>query len=140
MEKNKSENSSKEQELTFKFQMLEQQIMAIQQQLQAVEQTLLDMTSLNIGLDEIKTDKEILASVGAGIFAKAKLLSEELVVAIGDKNYIKKSIPETKKLIQEQIIKLGKAKEELNNELEKINDEITRIMIEYQGRVDGEKR
>ena len=129
-----------EQELTFKFQMLEQQIMAIQQQLQAVEQTLIDMTSLNLGLDEIKTNSEILAPVGAGIFAKAKLISEELVVGVGEKNYIKKSIPETKKLIQEQIIKLGKAKEELNNELEKINEEITRIMIEYQGRVDGEKR
>ena len=129
-----------EQELTFKFQMLEQQIMAIQQQLQAVEQTLIDMTSLNLGLDEIKTNSEILAPVGAGIFAKAKLISEELVVGVGEKNYIKKSIPETKKLIQEQIIKLGKAKEELNNELEKINEEITRTMIEYQGRVDGEKR
>ena len=123
-----------EQELTFKFQMLEQQIMAIQQQLQAVEQTLIDMTSLNLGLDEIKTNSEILAPVGAGIFAKAKLISEELVVGVGEKNYIKKSIPETKKLIQEQIIKLGKAKEELNNELEKINEEITRTMIEYQGK------
>ncbi len=129
MEKNKNE-----QELAFKFQMLEQQIMAIQQQLQAVEQTLIDMTSLNFGLDEIKIDKEILAQVGAGIFAKAKLISEELVVGIGDKNYIKKSIPETKKLIQEQIMKLERAKEELNYELDKINEEITRVMGEYRGR------
>lgn len=126
MEKNK------DQELTFKFQMLEQQIVAIQQQLQAVEQALFDMASLNIGLEEIKVNKEILASVGSGIFAKAKLLSEELVVSIGDKNYIKKSIPQTKKLIQEQIIKLEKAKEELNFELDKINDEITGLMREYQ--------
>lgn len=130
MEKTKSE-----QELTFKFQMLEQQIMAIQQQLQAVEQTLLDMTSLNLGLDEIKTDREILASVGAGIFAKAKLISEELVVAIGEKNYIKKSIPETKKLIQEQIMKLEKVKESLDSELEKINEEITKTMVEYRGKM-----
>lgn len=126
MEKNQ------EQELTFKFQMLERQIMAIQQQLQAVEQTLFDMASLNLGLEEIKKDKEILASVGAGIFAKAKLISEELIVAIGEKNYIKKSIPETKKLIQKQIKKLEEVKEKLNNELEKINEEITRMMIEYQ--------
>lgn len=123
-----------EQEMGFKFQMLEQQIMAIQQQLQAVEQTLIDMTSLNIGLDEIKTNREILAPVGAGIFAKAKLISEELIVAIGEKNYIKKSIPETKKLIQEQIKKLEKAKEELNYELDKINDEVTKVMVEYQGK------
>ncbi|MEK6824177.1 MAG: prefoldin subunit alpha [Nanoarchaeota archaeon] len=125
------ENKS-EQELTFKFQMLEQQIMAIQQQLQAVEQTLIDMASLNLGLDEIKKDKEILSPVGAGIFAKSKLISEELIVAIGDKNYIKKSIPETKKLIQEQIMKLEEVKENLNQELEKINEEITMTMIEYQ--------
>ena len=123
-----------EQELTFKFQMMEQQIVAIQQQLQAVEQTLLDMTSLNLGLDEIKKDKEILASVGAGIFAKAKIISEELVVGIGDKNYLKKSIPQTKKLIQEQILKLEKVRESLEGELEKINEEITRMMIEYQGK------
>ena len=123
-----------EQELTFKFQMLEQQIVAIQQQLQAVEQTLIDMASLNLGLDEIKKDKEILASVGAGIFAKAKIISEELVVGIGDKNYLKKSIPQTKKLIQEQILKLEKVRESLEGELEKINEEITRTMIEYQGK------
>ena len=131
MEKNKLE-----QELTFKFQMLEQQIMAIQQQLQSVEQTLIDMASLNLGLDEIKTNKEILAPVGAGIFAKAKLISEELIVGIGEKNYIKKSIPETKKLIQEQIGKLEKVRESLEGELEKINGEITRTMIEYQGKTE----
>src|SRR3989344_7983419 len=124
-----------EQELTFKFQMLEQQIIAIQQQLQAVEQTLIDMASLNLGLDEIKKDKEILSPVGAGIFAKAKLISEELIVAIGEKNYIKKSIPETKKLIQEQIKKLEIAKKELNNELDKINEEITKTIVEYQGKI-----
>ena len=123
-----------EQELNFKFQMLEQQIVAIQQQLQAVEQTLLDMASLNLGLDEIKKDKEILSPIGAGIFAKAKLISEELIVAIGEKNYIKKSIPETKNLIQEQILKLEKVRESLEGELEKINEEITRTMVEYQGK------
>ncbi len=123
---------SSQQELTFKFQMLEQQIVAIQQQLQVVEQTLIDMASLNFGLDEIKTNKEILAPVGAGIFAKAKLISEELVVGVGEKNYVQKSIPETKKLIQEQIKKLERAKEELNFELDKINDEVTRVMGEYQ--------
>ena len=52
----------------------------------------------------------------------------------GDKNYLKKSIPQTKKLIQEQILKLEKVRESLEGELEKINEEITRTMIEYQGK------
>lgn len=127
-----------EQELQFKFGMLEQQIMAIQQQLQAVEQALVDMTSLDLGLDEIKKDKEILAPIGRGIFTKAKLISEDLIVDIGGKNYVKKSISDTKKLIREQIGKLEKVREELNRELDKINDEITRVMIEHQkGKDEG---
>jgi len=122
----------KEQELQFKFGMLEQQIMAIQQQLQAVEQALMDITSLNLGLDEIKKDKEILAPIGRGIFTKAKLISEDLTVDVGGKNYVKKSIPDTKKLIQEQIKKLEEVKKSLNLELEKINEEITNVMLQHQ--------
>lgn len=121
-----------EQELQFKFQMLEQQIMAIQQQLQAVEQAIVDMASLDLGLDEIKKDKEILAQIGKGIFTKAKLISEELTVDIGGKNYVKKSIPDTKKLIQEQIKKLEEVRKSLNQELEKINEEITNVMISHE--------
>lgn len=133
------EKNNPEQELTFKFQILEQQIMAIQQQLQAVEQALVDISSLNLGLDEIKKDKEILAPIGKGIFAKAKLISENLTVDIGGKNYVKKSIPETKDLIQEQITKLEGVKEDLQGELEKINEEITKVMVEHQKKAVKEK-
>jgi len=123
---------NKEQEIAFKFQMFEQQIMAIQQQLQAVEQALVDMASLNLGLDEIKSDKEILAPIGKGIFAKAKLISEDLTVDIGDKKYVKKSIPKTKELIQEQITKLEEVQENLNQELEKINEDLSKTMGKYE--------
>ncbi len=128
-----------EQELQFKFGMLEQQIMAIQQQLQAVEQALVDLTSLNLGLDEIKKDKEILAPIGRGIFVNAKTLSEELTVDVGGKNYVKKSVPDTKKLIQEQIEKLEKVREELNGELERINGELTEVFMESQKGKEGKK-
>ncbi len=125
-------NKTFEQELIFKFQMLEQQIMAIQQQLQAVEYALVDLASLDIGLDEIKKDKEILAPIGRGIFTSAKLTSEVLTVDVGGKNYVEKSIPHAKILIQEQIKKLELVKDELQNELEKINNEITQVMLEHQ--------
>ena len=125
-----------QKELTAKFQMFEQQIQAVQQQLQAVEQTLIEMNNLNLGLDELigKENKEILAPIGRGIFVKTKLISEELLVDIGEKNFVKKSIPQTKKLIQEQIKKLEIAQKELNSELDKINSELTKTMIEAQGK------
>ncbi len=123
-----------DKELTQKFQMFEQQIRAIQQQLQAVEQALQEMNSLNSGLGELvgKKDKDILAPIGRGIFVNAKLMSEELMVDVGDKNFVKKSISETKKMIEDQVGKLENAKEELNSELEKINEELTKTFIESQ--------
>lgn len=121
-----------QQELIFKLSMFEQQIQQLQQQLQAIEQGIIEMNSLNIGLDELvgKEGKEILAPIGRGIFAKTKLLSEELTVDIGGKNLVKKTIPETKKVIEEQIKKLEDIKKELNNNLEKLGDELTKVMNE----------
>ncbi|MDP2629005.1 MAG: hypothetical protein Q8P15_03880, partial [Nanoarchaeota archaeon] len=81
---------------------------------------------LNFGLDELRNGegKEILSPVGQGIFVKTKLLSEELLVDVGGKNFVKKTIPETKKLIGNQIIKLEDIKKELEEELEKIAREL----------------
>lgn len=122
------------QQLAMQFQMFEQQIRMTQEQLQAVEQAIVEIGSLNLQLDELigKKDNEILAPIGRGIYANAKLLSEELLVDIGSKNFVKKTIPETKNIIQNQIKKLEKVKEELNGELEKINTELTNVFMEHQ--------
>ena len=113
-----------QQELIFKLSMYEQQIRNLQQQLEAVEKGILDMNNLNLGLDELigSKDKEILAPIGRGIFVKTKLLSEELTVDVGDKNFVKKGIPDTKKIITEQI------KKELNDSLDSLNQEMTSMI------------
>jgi len=123
-----------EQELMLKFQMFEQQIRAMQKQLQAVEEAIIDISRLNLDMDELvgKTGSEIFAPIGRGIYAKAKLLSEELLVDIGNKNLVKKTIPETKEIIKNQIQKLEKVKEELNKGLEEINEELTKTFEESQ--------
>ncbi len=130
----KKENNASQQELIMQFQMFEQQIRIIQEQIQAVEQVIVDLESLNFELDELvgKKDKEIIAPIGRGIYASAKLISEELLVDIGNKNFVKKSIPETKTILQKQTKKLKNAKEELNKELEKINTELTNVFMKYQ--------
>lgn len=120
------------QELIYKLSMFEQQIQQLQQQLQAVEQGIVEMNSLNFGLDELigKQGKEILAPIGRGIFVKSKLISEELTVDIGGRNFVKKTIPETKKIIEEQIKKLEDVKKDLNDNLEKLSEEIRKVMEE----------
>lgn len=90
------------------------------------------MNSLNLGLDELigSEGKEVFTPIGRGIFAKTKLLSEELTVDVGGKNFVKKTIPETKKIIAEQIKKLEDIKEDMNDNLEKVNEEIVKIINE----------
>ncbi len=123
-----------QQELMYKLQMFEQHMQQLQQQLQAVEQGIIDLGNLNLGLDELvgKKDKEVMTLIGKGIFAKTKLLSEELVVDVGGKNFVTKSIPKTKEMIIEQIGKLNAAKEELIKNIEQVGEEFQKMIMEAQ--------
>ncbi len=122
------------QELLFKLSMFEQQMRQLQQQLQAVEQGIVELNTLSIDLNELEKGegKEIFAAIGRGIFTKAKILSNELTVDIGEKNFVKKSVPETQRIINKQIEKLKDAKEELNRSLEELNKESEKIIAEGQ--------
>jgi prefoldin alpha subunit len=123
-----------EKEIVKKFQMFERQIIQAQEQLQAVEQGLFELQNLDAGLGGLigKVGEEILAPIGRGVFVKAKLLSEELSVDVGEKTFVKKTIPETQGIIQEQIGKLTEIKDQLEDQLEEINQELTKTMLENQ--------
>ncbi len=123
-----------QQELMFKLSMFEQQIQSINQQLQAVENSILDLNTLIHGLEELKgkKDSEILSSIGRGIFVKSQLLSEELIVDVGGKNLVKKSIPDTQELIKEQLTKLEEIQGELQRALESINGQLTETIMVHQ--------
>jgi len=123
-----------QEELNKKFKVFEQQIRQIQEQLGAVDQAILDLSEINAGLEGIigKVGEEIMAPIGRGIFVKAKLISEELTVDVGGKNFVKKGIPETKELIQYQINKLGSMQMDLEKELNNINQELTTAMLQSQ--------
>lgn len=123
-----------EKELQIKFQIFEQQIIQIQEQIQRIDEAVNDLTNLGTGLKELegKKDKEILAQIGRGIFVKAKLLSEDLIVDVGDRNFVNKTIPNTQKIISDQLDKLNEVKKNLEEELDKINSELTRTMLDFQ--------
>lgn len=110
----------KQQEILFKLSLIEQQMQSMHQQLQAVEQGMVELETLKIGLGEFNDSKgkEIIATLGKGIFTKAKIISDKLIVDIGNKNLVEKSVKDTQKLIAEQIGKLMEAKKELNKNLE----------------------
>ena len=134
MEQEEKEETERKQELFFKLSMFEQQTHQVQEQIDAVARGIDELASLNFGLDELKgsVGKEILATLGRGIFVSAEVRSEDLTVDIGGKNFVKKSIPETKEIIEEQIKKLISVKQELGENLEAISKEMSKTLEEFQ--------
>lgn len=130
----KQKEQQTQQELLYKLGVFEQHIKQLHQQLQLIEKNILDLNSLDFGIDEIKgsVGKEILGQLGRGIFVKANITSEELIVDVGNKNFVKKSISDTKKIIKEQIEKLHEIEKELKDKLEEINEEMTELVLEAQ--------
>ena len=122
------------QEILFKLSMIEQQMQNLYQQLQSVERGMTELETLDVGLDNLKNPegKEIFAQVGKGIFTKAKIISNEFIVDIGEKNFVKKSVEETKKLLQEQIKKLDEVKNEINVNIEEVSKEAEKITNDFQ--------
>ncbi|PIO08336.1 prefoldin subunit alpha [Candidatus Pacearchaeota archaeon CG10_big_fil_rev_8_21_14_0_10_34_12] len=126
MEKNPEE----QQEIMFKLSMFEREIRKLQEQLKIVEKEILDLNSLVFSLDGLKGKKgeEVKAPVGRGIFIEAKLTSEELIVDVGGKRFVKKTISETQELIKRQIKKLEEVKKELEDNIDLISDETQKII------------
>ena len=61
---------------------------------------------------------------------RSKIISNDLIVDIGNKNFVKKSVKETQTIINEQIKKLENVNEQLQENLEKINKEVDKLIKE----------
>ena len=61
-----------QQEVINQLGMIEHQMRSLQEQLMAVDKGIVELGSLNIGLDDLKgsSGKEIIAPLGKGIFVK----------------------------------------------------------------------
>lgn len=123
-----------QQELIYRLRMFEQQAKNLEEQLEAVENGINELESLNFGMDELKgsVGKEILSPLGRGVFVQSNLSSENLIVDIGGKNFVKKGIPETKEIIEEQIKKLSVVKKEIDKNLEHLEEEMAKSLEDFQ--------
>lgn len=106
----------------FEFQLLDQQLKQIQEQIFLIQQQIQELESLNANLDSIsKTEKksEILSPLGAGVFIKTELKeNKEVIMNIGAKTAVLKTIPDAKKLITLQVNELKRIDMQLNEQLQ----------------------
>lgn len=118
------------QEQIIQMQGLEQEADALSQQLQLIEQNLSEIKELELSLEEIekKENKEILVNIGKKIFLPVEIKENNMLVEIGEGNFIKKTVSETKKITGEQIEKLNLGKEEIAKRLEELQEEANNLM------------
>jgi len=121
------EKREEDKEKLVKLALLEQEAKQLEQQLETIEQKILELEVLKFNLDElekIKLNNEMLSSIGKNVFIKTSLLSKELYVDVGAKTIVKKSIRETREIIDKDIMRLMELRETISKQLENINIEI----------------
>jgi|SRR3989344_2144435 len=114
--------------------MLEQEAMKLQQQMQMIDQPMFELQNLQFGLQELEKsgEKEMLANLGKNIFIKTQILNKDLLVDVGNRTFIKKNIPETLKVIEEQLEKLIDAKNRILQAMQELQEKMERVIVEAE--------
>ena len=123
-----------DQQQIMRIQMVEQEAEQLSKQVELIDQHISEMKELEETLEKIeeKDTKEILANLGKKIFIPVEIKDKNLIVEIGNKTFVKKSIPETKKLIAEQLEKLTGARAQILGRLEELQEEMQGMIDEIQ--------
>lgn len=122
------------QEILIQLQMFQQQAEQIEEKINLVSQQIIEIDAINVSLDKIENskDEKILANIGKGIYVDAELKGKDLLVDIGEKILVKKSVKETKEIIRGQITKLAELKQALLMEMQQINSQLQDLILRAQ--------
>lgn len=105
--RNKMTDQKEIQTKYMELQILGQQIKQIEQQLVNLNQQVTELKTLEDSLGEVKNVKEktdFYAPLGGGIFLKSKLEdNKKVLMNVGSKIAVSKTIPEAKEIIKKQI-------------------------------------
>ena len=119
-----------EQQQMIQMQMLQQEAEGLNQQLQLIQKNISEMQELGLSLEEIDKNEnsEILANIGKNIYLPVEIKDRNLFVEVGKGNFVRKTILETKKVVDEQIKKFVVGREEIEKRLEELQQEVNELM------------
>ena len=110
------------QQKYLELQILDSQMKQIDQQLAAIDAQVAELNIIQQGLDElpkIKVGKDLFVPISQGIFVKAKLEeNDQLLINVGAGVAVKKTIPEAKKLIDDQLSSIKDLRAQLHANIE----------------------
>lgn len=110
------------QQKYLELQMMDAQIKQLEKQLTTVEQQVVELQMIQKSLDELPNTKkgtDLFVPISQGIFAKAKLEeNDSLLVSVGAGVVVKKTIPDAKKMLDEQLKAIKDLKANLTANME----------------------
>lgn len=124
------------QEHIIQIQLIEQEANQLSEQLKLIELNVQEMNELKLSLDEIDNlddnNKKILTNLGRKIYLPVTINDNNLIVEVGKDNFVKKSIPETKKIINDQIERLNDAKYQIIGMLNDLQTKMDSLISEIE--------
>ena len=129
------------QELLQKAVELKQQSEEVERQLDFVNEQIkeLEQFSKNLALLETEKEKEILASLGKGVYIKAKRDEDEkFFVEVGSGVMVRKTSKEAREIIKEQIGKFQEARVQLTAQLQSHAEEFRKMLKKVERVKKGE--
>ncbi len=110
----------KDQEAMLRASFYEQQAQQVREQIDILEREVQELEQFNENLATLDTSKEkqMLASLGKGIYVPATLADKTLFVEVGSSVIVKKTPQETQEVVKNQLKKLKDARLQLLSRLE----------------------
>ena len=111
---------------------MEQEVNYLNQQLQLIDENIKEMTQISDSLGEIKKGNEILSNLGKKIYLPVEVKDDKLIVEVGRGNYVKKSISETKAIIEKENSNLMSGKGKIIERLDFLQEEMSKMLMKLQ--------
>ncbi len=124
------------QELMMKASIFERQAQEIGEKIEYLSQQISELEELNKNLGSLQNSdkKEIFSSLARGIYMKSSLTDSKLFVNSGSGVIVKKSVQETKEIIESQLRNFHELKARLMAEMDLYDNLLQKTIAELQNK------
>ena len=121
-------------EVILKIQQLQEQGKIVEEKLQIIDQQASELSGFGISLGELEKNKskEMLASLGKGVFIKSNIVENKLFVEVGSGVFVRKGVADAKKIVEDQSKKINEMRMQLLAERKSIVESAQELMEEAE--------
>jgi prefoldin alpha subunit len=106
----------------------------LEEKIGIVDKQIYELQHFQVHLGEIdkNKEKEILASLGKGVFVKSEIKDDKLFVDVGSGVLIRKDSREAREVIEDQLRKLGEMRLVVQGHIEKLGEELQDLVRDIE--------